>query len=175
MSGVVYCIGEARGGVVKIGYTAGDPAVRLTALQTGSPRPLRLLGLMPGSLKDEARLHAEFANLAVSGEWFRDEGFCISGRFPDEVPTLRTGRRQKHPPKDAPKLAQWLYANRIKRGDFASYVDVSHAYMSEVCLGKKTPGLSLALRIQQATGGEVSMMDWFAPEEPLAPFLEARP
>tara|TARA_Y100000310_G_C20638556_1_gene792570 strand:+ start:1033 stop:1560 length:528 start_codon:yes stop_codon:yes gene_type:complete len=175
MTGSVYCIGEARGGVVKIGFTAGDPAVRLTALQTGSPRPLRILGLMPGGLQDEARLHAEFANLAVSGEWFRDEGFCISNRFPDEIPNLRPGRRAKSPPKDAPKLAQWLYSNRVKSGDFAAYVGISHAYMSEIAKGKKTPGLSLALRIQQATGGEVSMTDWFAPEEPLSPLLDPRP
>lgn len=56
---------------IKIGFTDGDPAIRLRALQTGSSVPLRLLLSHPGTTADEAALHARFAAARLSGEWFR--------------------------------------------------------------------------------------------------------
>jgi hypothetical protein len=66
----IYIIGD--GEFVKIGI-ATDPAQRLTALQTGNPRPLKLLAQFIGDREFEAKLHRDYAHLRVHGEWFRVE------------------------------------------------------------------------------------------------------
>lgn len=55
---------------VKIGYSA-EPVKRIGSLQTASPVRLRLLGVCPGGMQDEAELHTRFAHLHLRGEWFR--------------------------------------------------------------------------------------------------------
>lgn len=55
---------------IKIGYTDGSPMVRLRSLSTGSPFPLTLLLSIAGGAKEEASLHARFADLRQHGEWF---------------------------------------------------------------------------------------------------------
>jgi hypothetical protein len=66
-TGHVYAI--AAGPYVKIGF-ASFPALRLYALQSGSPVQLAPLYLAIGTKADEAALHARFAGRRVRGEWF---------------------------------------------------------------------------------------------------------
>lgn len=54
---------------VKIGM-ADSVSARLAQLQTGSPWPLRLLGVVPGGAVEERDLHRRFAHLRLRGEWF---------------------------------------------------------------------------------------------------------
>jgi len=61
------------GDTVKIGI-AVDPKIRLGTLQVARPDKLELLLVLPGGAKREAKLHARFADYALSGEWFRLEG-----------------------------------------------------------------------------------------------------
>lgn len=56
-------------GVVKIGYT-NNPRRRLSMLQTGQAHKLTLLRVFEGGKPEEALLHARFAELRKSGEWF---------------------------------------------------------------------------------------------------------
>lgn len=56
-------------GLVKIG-SAKDVKKRLQSLRTGCPRPLHLLGTLPGGRAVEMRLHAAFDHRRVHGEWF---------------------------------------------------------------------------------------------------------
>jgi transcriptional regulator with XRE-family HTH domain len=44
--------------------------------------------------------------------------------------------------------------------DFAQAVDISVSYASEIVNGKKLPGLSTAVRIQEYTGGVVTAVSW---------------
>lgn len=70
--GKIYLVQDGHG-CVKIGWTSGDPAKRLAALQTGSATPLRLLGVVPGPQTLEQHLHCQYADLkAHEGrtEWF---------------------------------------------------------------------------------------------------------
>jgi hypothetical protein len=68
----VYFIRETGDdGHIKIGTTAGSPHVRLRALQTANPRPLELLGAIPGDASVERKLHERFSHLRLAGEWFR--------------------------------------------------------------------------------------------------------
>lgn len=70
MSQLVYFIQAAESGRVKIGIAA-NPVRRLAELQTGSPEPLRILGVIPGGARLESQLHARFADDRLHGEWFR--------------------------------------------------------------------------------------------------------
>jgi hypothetical protein len=63
--GFVYFV--QTGGLIKIGFTASVTR-RMNEL-----KPERQLALMPGTHRDEHRLHAAFAHLRHDGEWFRAE------------------------------------------------------------------------------------------------------
>lgn len=67
-STVVYFI--QSGDSVKIGVTS-DVAKRVASLQTGSPRQLVVLNIIPGGEKTEAMLHAALAAHRQKGEWFK--------------------------------------------------------------------------------------------------------
>jgi hypothetical protein len=68
---MIYLIQAEGVGHIKIGFTDGDPMVRLAMLQTGSPVVLRLLGTLPGDETAEKNLHRQFASARVHGEWFK--------------------------------------------------------------------------------------------------------
>jgi hypothetical protein len=75
--GNIYFIRNSRGHV-KVGWTSGDPAVRMKALQTGESEPLKLMGWIVGSESQERAIHVQFAAYRTAGggtEWFfmRDE------------------------------------------------------------------------------------------------------
>lgn len=74
----VYFLQSGERGAVKIGFTGSAPMVRLSALQTGNPEPLRLLGAVPGVREDETALHERFARFRIGGEWFRPEPELLS-------------------------------------------------------------------------------------------------
>lgn len=90
----VYFIRETGDdGHIKIGTTTASPHVRLRALQTANPRPLELIGAIPGDATVERSLHERFAHLRLTGEWFKSsqelvtfiEGATfVSGRTPDD-------------------------------------------------------------------------------------------
>jgi hypothetical protein len=67
---VIYYIACTATERLKIGYTSGEPEVRLKQLQTGSAANLRLIACHPGTQDDEKDLHAKFASQRVRGEWF---------------------------------------------------------------------------------------------------------
>jgi hypothetical protein len=69
---VVYFIRFGKRGPIKIGYTYHSVRSRLASLQCGSPVELVLLGILPVVCAEiEAELHSRFADLHVTGEWFR--------------------------------------------------------------------------------------------------------
>lgn len=68
---MIYFIQEDKqNGRIKIGYTSRNPEKRLSALQTGNPDKLVLLGTMKGDQRTERVLHKQLAQYNTSGEWF---------------------------------------------------------------------------------------------------------
>lgn len=65
----VYLLQQGDAGPVKIGSTA-SLRQRLSALQTASPVPLRVLALLPGGQDEERALHARFTEHRLRGEWY---------------------------------------------------------------------------------------------------------
>lgn len=70
MKGKIYFIVCRSLNAVKIGFTTGQPHVRLSSFQTGCPATLELWGSVPGTMDEEKALHRAFAALHIQGEWF---------------------------------------------------------------------------------------------------------
>lgn len=68
--GTIYYLMCSETGRMKIGYTRGDVQKRLKSLQTGSPTKLRVAAIHPGTPESERRLHEQFAEDRLHGEWF---------------------------------------------------------------------------------------------------------
>lgn len=69
-NGCVYFIVCTDAPQCKIGFTTGDIAKRLKALQTGSANELAIMCAHPGTPDTERRLHERFAESRIRGEWF---------------------------------------------------------------------------------------------------------
>jgi hypothetical protein len=67
---VIYYIACTATERLKIGYTQGEPEVRLKQLQTGSAADLRLMACHPGTLETERQIHEKFSSQRLRGEWF---------------------------------------------------------------------------------------------------------
>lgn len=67
------------------------------------------------------------------------------------------------------KLRTYLTHTRTKQAELAKRVGVSCGYMSELVKGDKTPGLELAVRIEDATCGQVPARSWVSPSDPASP------
>lgn len=69
---MIYFIRAMQSGAIKIG-TSNDPKRRLETMQTGSPEPLELIGVLPGQADAEKVLHRTFAKFRIHGEWFKGD------------------------------------------------------------------------------------------------------
>jgi hypothetical protein len=70
MSSVVYFIQLQPIGPIKIGFTNGNVALRMKALQQTSPHILKWIGWFPGGRKDELSAHHRLVNSKLRAEWF---------------------------------------------------------------------------------------------------------
>lgn len=70
--GVIYFAGFKK--FVKIGFTSGSIASRLSSLQTSSPEPMKVYATMWGTKNSERDLHLRFADLKIRGEWYSLRG-----------------------------------------------------------------------------------------------------
>lgn len=65
--GYVYCISD--GEYVKVGHST-NPKKRISELQTGNARLLRLVGTLEGKLEDEKAMQTKYAKYNILQEWF---------------------------------------------------------------------------------------------------------
>lgn len=87
MDGVIYFAQHEGGGPIKIGFTRSGVRLRLAALQTGNPEPLRVLAVVDGTARQERALHDMFAASRRNGEWFEPtEGLLAFIRSPQSIP-----------------------------------------------------------------------------------------
>ncbi len=66
---MIYFILDVVDGLIKIGFTT-NIRLRLRKLRSQTPNTLKLLGTIPGTRRDEARLHDRFYSKRIWGEWF---------------------------------------------------------------------------------------------------------
>jgi len=68
---MIYFIKVGKKGPIKIGYTNTNPKHRIEAMKTGSPYPLKIIGVLDGGKNREKFLHEQFKDLRMNGEWFQ--------------------------------------------------------------------------------------------------------
>lgn len=68
----VYFVQDSHSGAIKIGK-ADRPEQRIKELQTGTPYPLTMLGVVPADRNTEADLQKRFTDARIRGEWFLPE------------------------------------------------------------------------------------------------------
>lgn len=114
----MYFIRAGREGPVKIGWASSqaNAGKRLSALQTGSPTRLILVGLRPGSQADEKALHERFRQHRIGGEWFWPHSELLQEigvglDWPDEWEEVLTNRARAEDRSRAEILLEafWLY------------------------------------------------------------------
>lgn len=64
------------------------------------------------------------------------------------------------------QLKDWLAENPVTQRQFAGRIGVSDSAMSRYLSGDRIPKPAIITRIFQATGGQVTANDWFAPALP---------
>jgi len=62
------------------------------------------------------------------------------------------------------KLKLYLSTNKKSQVAFSNEVGVGHIYLNAIIRGRRKPSPSLALRIEEATGGAVSRLELLYPE-----------
>lgn len=93
MSGYVYAI--ACGDLVKIGYSA-DPWSRFVKLKTDNAADAKLLGAVPGTLKQEKELHRLLSPWRSNGEWFWRGSLAVETFISNVRPLLRSVAHPKN-------------------------------------------------------------------------------
>lgn len=68
---MIYIVRAQGTDLYKIGFTARQVEERLKEVQTGSPYPLKIIHTFDGSQDDEKRMHLEFKQFLIHGEWFK--------------------------------------------------------------------------------------------------------
>lgn len=68
---MIYFVANAERQAIKIGFS-DNPWARFRALKTASPDRLTLLCVIEGDQGAEHRMHRDWADHRLSGEWFRD-------------------------------------------------------------------------------------------------------
>ena len=152
MTGLIYCIGEKPGALVKIGYTT-SPLKRLAAIQTGSPVKLLILSSIEGDRDVEASLHSQFNHLRREGEWFSDDDCVITHWFANHV-AADLAVPEAHP------LKAWMRANRVTQKQMADHLGTMQGHLSRMMQGKSYPSIEMAYAIDVATDGAVPMQSW---------------
>lgn len=64
-------------------------------------------------------------------------------------------------------LSEYLIEAGITQGRFAETVDVTQATISRLATGASRPGLPLAVKIEEATGGRVPAASWVSDADKL--------
>jgi hypothetical protein len=101
----IYIAKTETGTAAKIGFTK-QPAKRIRELQTGQAEALLIVRLLEGGRADELTIHRRFAELRLTGEWFRFSEEMLTANFgladlpppPPPRPKQPKPPRQKKPP-----------------------------------------------------------------------------
>jgi hypothetical protein len=106
----IYFIEAVGLNVVKIGF-AKDIAERMRKLRVGCPAPLRLLGTLPGGIREERDLHCTLAKHQAHGEWFRrcpELDAILATIEPSDIAPAKAGHRPFDDPRTAAEIAARL-------------------------------------------------------------------
>lgn len=177
---MIYFVQPVGGGPVKIGYTSGPVFVRLKEMQTGSPVPLTVLGVVDGDVRAERRLHARFATSRLHGEWFAvSDDLLAVIRDDARPPPVCTAPERRRIAKTATmvtdvdaalkgvggsrrRLVRFTGAWRVSPQELAMWASCSESTVSLILSGERLPSLKTAVAIERATGGKIRAAGWLS-------------
>lgn len=103
----IYFIEAVGLGLIKIGY-ANDVSERMRKLRPGCPAPLKLLGRLPGGIREERDLHRQLAKQRAHGEWFRrcpEIDALLQGADKTEIQAAKAAPRKIEDTRTAEQVA----------------------------------------------------------------------
>lgn len=68
--GFMYFLRVGKAGAIKIGFTRGNPLMRLKALQKTSPHKLRWIAFFPSNTAEDYAIRKRFKEHLIRAEWF---------------------------------------------------------------------------------------------------------
>ncbi len=150
MSGFFYAIGDER--CVKLGYSA-DPCRRRNQIQRECASAVSLIGLVPATRSQEAKMHRLLTAWCIEGEWYWRKGpvAILVDLLPKAKPRKVVDR---HP------LDVWLDAEGKTRQWLAKRLVTTEATISRLMSGKQRPGWNLILGIEGLTQKKVTRNDF---------------
>jgi len=166
---MIYFI-KSESGHVKIGFTDHNIEQRLIALQCGNPYRLSILGTIDGDREQEKLIQQKFKKKRCNGEWFifDDEVREFIDNLHDlEEPEVKSlvESNKKHYNKiefrmqrsfvENFNLSDYLNHKKITQSKLAQDMGCSRQFIHNLILGKKTPGLELAVKIEEWSNGDV--------------------
>jgi hypothetical protein len=137
---------------VKIGFSE-KPKLRVVKIATDSPFPCRIMGVMEGTLLDEADIHRKFSHLRTRGEWFELSEDLI------EFITTNATHETVAEFKPRSKLETYLRTKKLTDEAFGALVGLSQSQVSRIKRGKSVPSWSTITAIEEATRGKVTIRD----------------
>jgi DNA-binding XRE family transcriptional regulator len=161
---VVYFIQAGAGGAIKIGV-AEDISRRVAGLQTGCPDLLTVLAVLPGTQRDERRLHSMLRAFRHRGEWFKPAPQVLAavedarqGRFPAEPEPVRSAHFSH-----IANIVELFRARMNCRGQNPSAFALSCGLHRNTLLGFErddwNPNLKTLLAIERRLSAEASQAD----------------
>lgn len=139
----VYFMRDPKTGWIKIGFSQ-DPTARVDTLNVEFKTNLEILGMMPGSMMDEKKMHHDHLDLWIEREWFQDHD-RIRSIVANDCITLEQFnvlRALEHHKDDI----------RIMRENFGRLTKKD----------KEAYDFMRNQRVLRATGGKMSYDDWIA-------------
>lgn len=65
-------------------------------------------------------------------------------------------------------LQKYIDVKKIKQIEFAALIGVSPAFINQICKGARRPSADVALQIEKATNGKVTVLDVLYPDREAA-------
>ena len=158
----IYFIQVGDDGPIKVGFSE-SPKARIAQLQSAHPYKLQLLALQNGDLDEEKQLHQLFACDHLQGEWYRPSpallghvaNLIANPQKIEDRPSNRKMRRLTNPHV----LEIFLQERGRTLSWFAQKLGCSVSHLHDIKTGRGKPSLPLAAKIEDATGGQVTMRD----------------
>jgi hypothetical protein len=116
---MIYFIQQGDHGPIKIGFAEINVTRRVAQVQTGNPETLTCLAVKEGTKEEEQKLHAQFDNFRLCGEWFISSPELTSLISAAEPYTSYAQREQK--PSRQP-LVGWRKREREARRLHDKYI-----------------------------------------------------
>jgi len=69
-------------------------------------------------------------------------------------------------------LKEWLFKTQITQVEFARKIGISRQFLVYLLNGSRHPSPKLAKRIEEATGGKVTVLELLFPEDYPSPFIK---